>query len=450
MRESGLDFDRVLPIFTIVFVDILGLTVILPLLHLYAAAYGATPLQIGMVVAAFPIAQLIGVPIIGRLSDRWGRKPLLLISQISTFIGFVMLGTAHTLVIIILSRVIDGLFGGNIATAQAALSDITTDKNRARGLGITGAAFGLGFILGPVISFGVMEFTNNLAMPAFTAAGYSFVSILLTLFMFRETLPSRQVGTAQANASSIRSNAALRLVRNPQVNLLLVLMFAQQVVFFGFESLLGLFTLSRLGIMGEGNSLIFIVVGVTLVTVQLRYIGRWTQKYGERKLILAALSLLALGLVLLAFTPQQPQPFYVRQIVENKLKAQALTSEEAVLGKIAVPLPEDGNNGVFGVLWVFVVIVPLSVGAGLIRPGLNSLMTQWVDRSDYGSILGLSASLVSAANAVAPLLGTLIFQAYGATTPFLVGGIAMGILAVASLLTIKPAPENRLAGEAAS
>src|SRR5258707_702852 len=134
--ENKLDFDRVLPIFTIVFVDVLGLTIILPLLHLYAAVYSATPLEIGVVVAAFPIAQLIGVPLMGALSDRFGRKPVLLISQVSTCIGFIMLGLAHSLTIIILSRVIDGLFGGNISTAQAALSDITTDKNRAQGLGL--------------------------------------------------------------------------------------------------------------------------------------------------------------------------------------------------------------------------------------------------------------------------------------------------------------------------
>src|SRR5215813_10883737 len=117
MTRKSLNFERVLPIFTLTFVDVLGLTVILPLLHLYAAAYGATPLQIGLVAAAFPLAQLVGVPIMGALSDRYGRKPLLLISQISTFIGFLMLASAHSLEMVLLSRVVDGLFGANLATA---------------------------------------------------------------------------------------------------------------------------------------------------------------------------------------------------------------------------------------------------------------------------------------------------------------------------------------------
>ena len=134
-RESALDLRRVGPIFLMVFVDMLGLTVILPLLHLYAAAYGAGPLEIALVVAAFPLAQLPGVPIMGALSDRFGRRPLLLISQITTCLSFVMLGLATSLEVIILSRVLDGLFGANISVAQAALSDITDEANRTRGSG---------------------------------------------------------------------------------------------------------------------------------------------------------------------------------------------------------------------------------------------------------------------------------------------------------------------------
>ena len=181
---SQLDFNRVAPLFALTFVDVLGLTIILPLLHLYAAAYGATPVQIGLTLAAFPLAQLIGVPVMGALSDRFGRKPLLLISQVSTCISFVMLGLAGSLQMIILSRVIDGIFGANLATAQAALSDITTPETRAQGLGLTGAAFGLGFIFGPVIALGTLQVTDDLRLPAMIAAVYSFMTILMTLFMF--------------------------------------------------------------------------------------------------------------------------------------------------------------------------------------------------------------------------------------------------------------------------
>jgi MFS transporter, DHA1 family, tetracycline resistance protein len=432
--KSELTFDRIVPIFALVFVDVLGLTIILPLLHLYAAAYGGGPFEIGLVVAAFPLAQLVGVPVMGALSDRYGRKPLLLISQVSTCAGFILLGLSNSLTLIILARVIDGLFGANIATAQAALSDVTTDKNRAQGLGITGAAFGLGFIFGPVISLVALEFTDSLAIPAFIAAAYSFLSILLTLFMFHETLPPVR------RAVKVRepfTTVTFRLFQKPQINVLLLLMFAQQAVFFGFESLLGLFTLSRLGLLGQGNAFVFIVVGVVLVMVQVRLIGRWSRKYGESRVVAAALALLAIGLILFALTPEQPHPFYVRQIVEKALQTQSASGTEALIGEIAVPLPENGHNGIVGLLWLLVVIVPISIGAGLIRPSLNSLMTRRVSREDFGGVLGLSSSVVSAANAVAPIAGGLLFQQYGSTLPFLLGGVVMAVLFLFSWLVVK-------------
>lgn len=431
---ARLDFDRAAPIFVLTFVDVLGLTVLLPLLHLYAARYGASPLQIGIVLAAFPLAQLIGVPLMGALSDRFGRKPLLLISQISTCISFIMLGAANSLALIIASRVIDGIFGANLATAQAALSDITTEETRAQGLGLTGAAFGLGFILGPLISIITLEVSDNLALPAYVAAIYSFISILLTLFVFKETLPPGRRG-AHGRVTNI-----MALLKDGQVNLLLLLMFAQQVIFFGFESLLGLFTLSRLGLLGQGNSLIFIVVGVTLVYAQLRLIGRWTRRYGERRVVLIALALIAAGLILLALTPEQPHPFYVKRIVERALVADtSLSSTEALIGGIAVDLPPDGQNGIGGLLWAFIVIVPLSIGAGMIRPSLNSLMTRRAGGERFGGVLGLSASVVSAANALAPLLGGLIFQQYGANAPFFIGGAVMGGLLLISAILLRQA-----------
>lgn len=433
-----LDLERVFPIFVLVFVDVLGLTIILPLLHLYGAVYGAGPLEIGLVAAAFPLAQLVGVPVMGALSDRFGRRPLLLISQVTTCISFIMLGTAGSLAMVIFSRLFDGLFGANIATAQAALSDVTGEETRAQGLGLTGAAFGLGFILGPVISIIALELTNDLSVPAFTAAVYSFISILITYFVFKETLPPEKRGTGRTLPFS--PLIFLRYLRMPQLNLLMLLIFAQQLVFFGFEAMLGVFVLSRLGLLGGGNAVIFIVVGFVLVTVQVRYIGRWSRRWGEHRLVWAALGLLALGLVLVSLTPEQPHPFYVQRMVQNALIAQAPGSTEAIIGTINIPLPTDENRGVGGVLWMLAAVVPVAVGAGLIRPSLNSLMTRRVPPREYGSVLGTSASFISAANAAAPLLFGLLFQQYGPTLPFLGGGLVMALLALLSFVAVRPAP----------
>ncbi|MBZ0285496.1 MAG: MFS transporter [Anaerolineae bacterium] len=428
--NTGLNFSRVMPIFVLTFVDVLGLTIILPLLHLYAAAFGASPLEIGLVAAAFPLSQLIGVPVMGALSDRYGRKPLLLISQITTCISFLMLAGANSLSMVILSRIVDGLFGANLSTAQAAITDLTDESNRAQGLGLTGAAFGLGFIIGPAIALFSLEVSDSLGTPALIAAAYSFVSILLTLFSFRETLPPERRGQMGKRLNVLTSS--LNMMRRPQINWLLALMFSQQIVFFAFESLLGLFTLSRLGLLGQGNALVFIFVGFVLVWVQVRLIGRLSRKYGERKLVLAALAFLAIGLIFIAFTPEQPHPFYIRNKAQHDLEALAPDATEAIIGQIDITLPTEDNRGIGGLLWFLVGIVPVSVGAGLIRPGLNSLMTKRVSRQEYGTILGLSAAFVSLANAAAPLLGGLIFQMQGSSAPFAIGGVVMTILLLIS------------------
>ncbi|MCC6616215.1 MAG: MFS transporter [Anaerolineae bacterium] len=429
-RPSQLTFERVAPIFALTFVDILGLTIILPLLHLYAIAFGATPLQVGLAAAAFPLAQIIGVPVMGALSDRFGRKPLLLISQITTCISFVMLALANSLWIVVLSRVVDGLFGANIATAQAAISDITRPDERARGLGITGAAFGLGFMLGPAIAAIALEFSDDLGAPAWIAAGYSLLSILLTLFLFRETLPPAH------RESEVRAPfrfGGLGWLKGSHLIILLLLMFAQQVVFYGFESLLGLFTLNRVGLLGQGVAFIFVVVGIILVFAQLRLIGPLSRRFGDARVAQIALVLVGAGLLLLASTPAEPHPFYVQRIVENEIAKLAPSGTEIVIGSIPVALPPESARGLGGIVWLMLALVPVALGAGMIRPGLNSLMTRREGEQNYGRILGASAAAVSAANAVAPLLGGFLFQQYGATIPFGLGGALMLVLALLML-----------------
>src|SRR3990172_11845072 len=187
--NEKLDFKRILPILVIVLVDLMGLSIIIPLLPLFAARFGSSPLTIGILQAAYPLMQFVGAPILGRLSDRFGRKPVLFTSQIGTLAGFILLGFANTLWLLFLSRIIDGLSGANISTAQAAIADSTNEKTRTQGLRLVGAAFGVGFILGPIIAFIVLAASGqNYQAVAFTAAFFSLVSILLTSFWFKETL----------------------------------------------------------------------------------------------------------------------------------------------------------------------------------------------------------------------------------------------------------------------
>ena len=151
--EEKLGFKRILPIFIIVLIDLLGLTVIIPLMPLYAAKFHADAFTIGLLGVTYPMFQFLGAPLLGRISDRYGRKPILIISQLGAFIGFLVPGFANTLWMLFLARLIDGISGANLSTAQAAISDNTTAKTRTQGLGLLGAAFGIGLTLGPIIAF---------------------------------------------------------------------------------------------------------------------------------------------------------------------------------------------------------------------------------------------------------------------------------------------------------
>src|SRR5512143_3387290 len=189
-QESSdkLDFKRVLPIIVIVLVDLIGLSIIIPILPYFAARFSATPIVIGILQATYPMMQFIGAPILGRLSDRFGRKPILIVSEIGTLAGFLLLGVANTLTLLFISRIVDGLSGANMTTAQAAMADSTSARNRTQGLGLLGAAFGVGFVLGPMIAYAVLAFSHdNYQAVAFAAAFFSFVSIMMTAFWFRET-----------------------------------------------------------------------------------------------------------------------------------------------------------------------------------------------------------------------------------------------------------------------
>ncbi len=447
VSSDKLDFKRVLPIFIIVLIDLLGLTIIIPLLPLYATAFGANPFTIGLLGAAYPLMQFIGAPILGRLSDRYGRKPILIISQIGTLLGFILLGFANALPILFLSRIIDGLSGANIATAQAAISDVTTERNRTQGLGLIGAAFGLGFIIGPVIAFIALALSgNDYRVPAFAAAGFSLASILLTTFWFKETLPVAQRGTGDKQAG-VSFSSMVAALRHPTIGLLLFLIFGQQIVFGGFEQLLSIFTLSRLGLNASGNAVVFVFVGIILVAVQGGLVGRWSRAYGDRRLIFAGLALLGVGLALIAFTPHQPPPWYSRAKLEAELNSPEtdLGSEAPSAINSTMALPDDSNNGWFGLLWLLAAMIPVSIGGGMLQPSINSLITKRISLAEIGGMLGISAAFLSAANALAPVLGGTIFETVGPTALFLIWGVLMGALFLLAIRRLTPGREETAA-----
>ncbi|MCA9931190.1 MAG: MFS transporter [Anaerolineales bacterium] len=441
--EEKLDFKKILPIFIIVLVDLLGLTIIIPLLPLYATAFGAHAFMIGALGATYPIMQFMGAPLLGRLSDKYGRKPILIISQIGTLVGFLILGFANTLWLLFISRIIDGISGANIATAQAAISDSTTERTRTQGLGLIGAAFGLGFIIGPVIAFVALALSgNNYQVPAFAAAVFSAASILLTAFWFEETHPE-SARSDKVKGSAFSLTAMVQAVRHPAVGLLLLLIFAQQLAFGGFEQLLALFTLNRLGLNASGNAVVFVFVGIIIVAVQGGLIGRWSRAYGDRRLVYAGLALLAVGLTAVGLTPRQPVPWYSQtELTEELSISRSLPGETPPTQDVSIELPDDSNNGWLGLAWILIAMIPTGIGGGILQPAINSLITKRIAASDVGGMLGISSAFLSGANALAPLIGGAVFQAFGATAPFVVWGVFMGVLFVLAIKQIKPGREE--------
>lgn len=210
-----------------------------------------------------------------------------------------------------------------------------------------------------------------------------------------------------------------RAFNTPLVAILLLLMFTQQLAFYGYENLFPLFTLHRLGLNAAGNAMIFVFIGILLVMVQGRAIGPLSRKYGERKLIITGLTLLSIGLILSAVTPSIAIPGYSREVLLEELSKQ--TSQQS----FAVTIPDGSQIGWLGIGWLLVASIPATIGAGILAPSINSLITKQVPADQAETTLGVSAAFVSGANAITPILGGAIFQFLGSTAPFLLGGILL-------------------------
>jgi len=425
VQADKLDFKRVLPIIVIVLVDLIGLSIIIPLLPLFAARFGATPFMIGVLQATYPMMQFLGAPILGRLSDRFGRKPILIVSQIGTLAGFILLGFSNTLWLLFISRIIDGLSGANLSTAQSAIADSTTEKTRTQGLGLIGAAFGVGFILGPIIAYIVLAASGgDYRAVAFTAAFFSLTSILLTTFWFHET--HHDDAPAVSHRSPFSFQAMREALGRPAIGFLLLVMFFYQIAFGGYEQLFSLFTLTRLGMNATDTAGLFALAGIFIVIVQGGLIGRWSRQKGDRWLVILGVSALAIGLIGTSLTPRIPVPWYSQAKVMESLAGQS--SIQVSTQTIKVSLPDEAAKGWFGIIWLLVASFPAALGGGVLHPAINSLITKSSSKNEVGGMLGVSTAFYSAANAIAPLFYGTLFQWFGAPVPFFIGGLILAAL----------------------
>jgi MFS family permease len=356
-------------IFLIVFVDVLGFTIILPLLPFYAESFGATPFQVGLLVTMFALCQFISGPTLGRLSDRFGRKRILLFSQFGTFLSFVMLALANSLPMVFLARIIDGITAGNITVAQAYLSDVTEPKDRARAFGVIGISFGLGFFIGPAISSALANFGHS--YPAWAAAFFSFTSVCCTQFLLPRFDPRQKVTEVTGPIFKLfDTHVLMRAMHNPEIRKWLLLFFLFNLSFSASISGFALYAERRL--TWEGHpfgarevGFVYTYLGLLAILVQGFFIGRLVHRFGEEKVSFIGFAFQMTGYGLYSL--------------------------------------------VFGIPLLFVAATLGSIGAGLVRPTITSLLTQKSPRDEQGAILGVSQSLASIGAIIAPIIsGALI------------------------------------------
>ena len=428
-QQESLDFKRIAPILFIIFIDFMGVTILIPILPYYALSFNATPAVIGLLGTAYPLMQFIANPILGGLSDRFGRKPILALAQIGTFSSLLLLGFADALWIVFLARILDGITGANLSTIQSAISDVTTPRTRSQGLGLIGAAFGMGFIIGPAISGLALALSgNNYSAPAFVGAGFAFVSIMLTTFVFRETLPPEKRGKSERQGGLAFGRMAAA-IGHPVIGFLFILLFVQQTVFGAFQFMFAPYSLWRLGLNSTGNAIVFAFVGVLLTVVQGGLIGPLTTRFGERRLVIAGVSCVALGLILMVLTPRVVVPWYSQDSLIEELQQNVEPEDSADSEQQLSLLPPDEPNGYIGLITLLFSQIPVALGIGMLSPSINSIITQSVKSTEIGQTLGISAAFNSLGTMLGPLWGGAVFDFISPIAPFLIGGIVLALMA---------------------
>lgn len=359
-----------LVIFITVFIDLVGFGIVIPVLPYYAEGtkFGATPTQVGLLFASYSVMQLVFSPVLGRLSDKYGRRPILLMSLLGTAIGFLVLGFATTLWMLFVGRIIDGISGGNISTAQAYIADVTTKENRAKGMGLIGAAFGLGFVFGPAIGGILSRWGIN--VPFLFAGGLAFANAILLYFTLPETVTADH--PARVSAASGRGwRQLLVALREPRLAYVLAIYFLGIVAFSIMTATFSLFMMFRLGYDAFHNGWVFAFVGIISAAIQGGMIGKLVKRFGEPLLIIVGALLFSASLFAIPFV--------------------TLASGLGVLLALGAAT---------------------AIGQALSAPSLSSLASKTASAGEQGGVLGVMQSVASLARAVGPsLAAVLIYSA---------------------------------------
>jgi predicted MFS family arabinose efflux permease len=343
-------------VFLTVFIDLLGFGIVIPLLPLYAEKYHPSPLAFGLLMSSYSAMQFLFAPLLGRLSDRYGRRPVILFSLAGTVIGYLLFAFAGSLTVLFASRLLDGATGGNIGTAQAVIADSTVPADRARGMGMIGMAFALGFIFGPAIGGFAVHLGE--AAPGLFAAGLSLIACVWAFFRLPETRPAGKVAPA---ASLFSASSLVKAFRRPEIGALMLLSFVTTTAFANFESTFAQFLSSRLGSGPSTVAWFFVFVGVCSAIVQGLLVRRLAPRFGEARLVVAGGILLVGGFLLLRFGTDVPR--------------------------------------------LLVAVAVIALGIGVTTPTLSSLVSLRTPPAEQGEILGAYQSMASLGRVLGPFAG---------------------------------------------
>lgn len=355
-------------IFVTVFIDLIGFGMVIPILPFYAnqSPFNATPFEIGLLFSIYSWMQFFSSPILGRLSDKYGRRPILFISLLGSAIGYLVIGFAGTLPLVFLGRIISGITGANISTAQAYIADVTTKENRAKGMGLFGAAFGLGFILGPAIA-GILS-KYGIHIPFFFAAILSLTSATAVYFLLPESLIRRSAEESAVQKGKLR--IVFELLREWDFGVINLIYFLLVTAFSIMTYAFVLYTSFRFGYNAEQNGYLFAFVGIVSVIGQGFLFSRLVKKFGETRLTALGCLMMAISLFLIPFIGP-------------------------VLG---------------GLKLLLFACVLLSFGNALASPSLTSLVSKTSKDDEQGNSLGIMQSGASLARAIGPMIGGVLLN----------------------------------------
>lgn len=395
-----------LPLFLIVFIDLLGFGIIIPLLPFYGEQFGATPAVVGLLMATYSLGQFLMAPVWGRLSDRIGRRPVLLMSLAGSVGAYLWLAFAHDLWVLFAARGLSGIMAGNISAAFAYVADVTTRENRAKGMGIVGSAFGLGFIAGPAIG-GALAGHDPAALdvqtPALAAAGLSLAALGLGLAILKESLSPAVRARLAAEPPLGRWRAFADALVRPVVGALLAATFLSTFVFAGMEATFALWSERTYGWGAAQNGYLFALIGIVTAGIQGGLMGRLAKRFGEPNLLIQGSLALAGGIFLIPWSTSLPL--------------------------------------------LVVAMLMVAYGFSLTNTSLVSLISLQTGEAEQGAVLGVSRSMTTLGRVVGPTVAGGLFSALGKEWPYIVGAVVM--LAVFALVlgvrrrlpaTARPAP----------